>query len=80
MSDPALSERDRDILEFERLRWRSPGAKEDALLQRFDMSPTRYYQVLQGLLDRPEAEAYDSELVAVLRRRRDRRRAARGCR
>ncbi len=35
---------------------------------------TRYYQLLAGLLDRPEAEAAEPELVARLRALRDRRR------
>ncbi len=38
---------------------------------------TRYYQLLAGLLDRPEAEAAEPELVAQLRALRDRRRRLR---
>src|SRR3954452_23449678 len=51
---PALSERDREILNFERQWWKYAGAKEQAVRDKFDMSSTRYYQVLNALIDRPE--------------------------
>ena len=51
---PALSERDREILDFERQWWKYAGAKETAVRDKFDMSSTRYYQVLNALIDRPE--------------------------
>ena len=50
-----LSERDREILNFERQWWKYAGAKEQAVREKFDMSSTRYYQVLNALIDRPEA-------------------------
>ena len=53
-SSSELSERDRDILEFERQWWKYAGAKEQAVRDKFDMSSTRYYQVLNALIDRPE--------------------------
>lgn len=68
-----LTDRDRDILEFERLTWRYPAAKETAILDRFEMSATRYYQVLLDLIDRPAVEAHDPQLVRRLRRLRDAR-------
>lgn len=40
---PGLSDRDRDILEFERHWWKYAGAKEQAVREKFDMSSTRYY-------------------------------------
>jgi len=51
----ALSERDVRILAFERNWWRQPGAKEQAIRDMLGMSATRYYQVLNELIDRPEA-------------------------
>lgn len=72
-----LTDRDRAILEFERLRWRYQGAKEGEALSRFGLSSTRYYQVLDRLLDHPGAEEYDAETVRRLRRIRDARRATR---
>lgn len=68
-----LTDRDRDLLEFERLTWRYSAAKETAILDRFEMSATRYYQVLLTLIDHPAAEAHDPQLVRRLRRLRDAR-------
>src|SRR5215213_709201 len=65
-----LSDRDQQILAFERLWWKYAGAKEQAIRDQFDMSATRYYQVLNALIDRPEALAYDPLLVKRLRRLR----------
>ena len=73
----ALTERDRTILDFERSWWTAPGPKDTAIRERFDLSGTRYYQLLTELLDDPEALAYDPLLVRRLRRARDRRRRAR---
>jgi hypothetical protein len=72
-----LSERDRQILAFERQWWKYAGAKEDAIRKLFDMSAMRYYQVLNALVDRPEAVEYDPMLVARLRRMRAARADAR---
>jgi Protein of unknown function (DUF3263) len=73
----ALSERDRAILDFERVWWTEPGPKELAIRSRFDLSPTRYYQVLAELLESSDAVQYDPLVVRRLRRLRDRRRRAR---
>ena len=70
----ALSDRDAEILDFERTWWRASGAKEQTIRERFDMSPTRYYQVLNALIDNPAALASDPLLVKRLRRLRDERR------
>jgi uncharacterized protein DUF3263 len=67
---PALSVVQRAILDFERHWWRRPGAKEQAIRDSFEMSPTRYYQTLNALLDLPEALAYDPALVNRLQRLR----------
>ena len=72
-----LSERDRAILDFERTWWTEPGSKESAIRSRFDLSATRYYQVLGALLESTEADIYDPLVVRRLRRLRDRRRRAR---
>ncbi len=68
-----LSERDMRILAFERRGWRSAGVKEQAITEVFDMPPTRYYQLLNDLIDRPEALAFDPVLVKRLRAQRARR-------
>lgn len=73
----ALSDHDRAILDFERTWWTETGSKEDAIRSRLDLSSTRYYQVLGGLLDSPEAERYDPLVIRRLRRIRHLRRRAR---
>jgi Protein of unknown function (DUF3263) len=75
-----LSDRDREILAFERHWWKYAGAKEQAVRDLFDMSATRYYQVLNALLDRPEALEADPMLVKRLRRLRAARQRARSAR
>ncbi len=76
----ALSERDQAILAFERHWWAFAGAKEQAIRNSFDMSATRYYQVLNALLDREAALAHDPLLVKRLRRLRMSRQRARSAR
>jgi hypothetical protein len=77
---PGLSERDEEILAFERQWWKYAGAKEQAIRDRFDMSSTRYYQVLNALIDRPEALQSDPLLVRRLRRLRAARQRQRSAR
>jgi hypothetical protein len=76
----ALSEAEMRILAFERNWWRYPGAKEREILEALGMPVTRYYQLLNGLIDRPEAAEFDPILVARLRRQRVRRRSVRSAR
>lgn len=75
-----LSERDRDILDFEDQWWKYGGAKDQAIRDRFSISATTYYQVLNGLLDRQEALARKPMLVKRLRRLRTTRHRARNAR
>jgi hypothetical protein len=75
-----LSRREREVLAFERQWWKYAGAKEQAVRELFDMSATRYYQVLNALVDRPEALAADPMLVKRLRRLRQSRQRARAAR
>jgi Protein of unknown function (DUF3263) len=79
-SAAGLGDRDREILEFERQWWKYAGAKETAIRESFDMSATRYYQVLNALIDRPEALVEDPLLVRRLRRMRAERQRARSAR
>ncbi len=73
---PALSDRDRAILEFEKDWWRFEGAKNEAIRERFHLSATRYYQVLNGLLDDPDALSAQPVVVRRLQRQRQARRRA----
>jgi hypothetical protein len=67
-TEDTLAERERAILDFEKQWWRHAGAKEQAVRDTFSLSPTRYYQLLNALLERPAALAYDPALVKRLRR------------
>ena len=73
----ALTERDRAILDFERSWWTEAGPKDTAIRERFELSGTRYYQLLAEMLEDPDALEYDPLLIRRLRRVRDRRRRAR---
>ena len=70
---PALSERDMRVLAFERGTWRTAGAKEQAIAEVLGITATRYYQLLNGLIDTPEALRFDPTLVKRLRAQRARR-------
>ncbi|MEU9112212.1 DUF3263 domain-containing protein [Streptomyces sp. NPDC048483] len=72
-----LSSRDAAVLAVERRSWSGPGAKERVIRERLGISPTRYYQLLNALLDDPRALAHDPVTVNRLRRIRDARRARR---
>ena len=75
-----LGERERDILAFERQWWKYAGAKEQAIRDLFGLSATRYYQVLNALIDTPEALVADPMLVKRLRRLRATRQRTRSAR
>lgn len=77
---PELGEREREILAFERQWWKYSGTKDQAVRELFDLSSTRYYQLLNALIDRPEALAHDPMLVKRLRRVRQARRQSRSVR
>ncbi|MBO3748950.1 DUF3263 domain-containing protein [Streptosporangiaceae bacterium NEAU-GS5] len=80
MDPQPLTERDERMLAFERQWWRYAGAKEQAIKETFDISATRYYQLLSELINRPEALEADPMLVKRLRKMRadrQRERAAR---
>lgn len=70
-----LTLRDQAILKFEREWWKHSGSKENAIRDLFDMSATRYYQILNALIDTEAALDFDPMLVKRLRRiRLDRQR------
>lgn len=75
-----LDQRDREILAFERSWWKVGGSKERAVRERFGMSATRYYQLLNQLIDSPSALAEDPMLVRRLRRQRASRQKLRAAR
>ena len=69
----ALTERELQILDFENRWWKHAGAKEQAIRDTFGLSSTRYYQLLNTLLDNPAALESDPVLVGRLRRLRSTR-------
>lgn len=79
-STPQLTELEAAVLDFERGWWRFAGAKESAIIEHFSMSATRYYQILNTLIDSPAALAADPMLVKRLRRMRAGRHEARSAR
>jgi hypothetical protein len=74
---PALTVLEEQVLAFERGWWRNPGAKEQAITDTFGLSATRFYQLLNDLIGRPEALAADPMLVRRLTRLRQTRRGLR---
>ncbi|MFF4878422.1 MULTISPECIES: DUF3263 domain-containing protein [unclassified Micromonospora] len=72
-SAAGLTERERAILAFEQQWWRHAGAKEQSVRDTFGVSSTRYYQLLNALLDNPAALVADPVLIGRLRRLRSSR-------
>jgi hypothetical protein len=75
-----LDARSRELLDFERDWWKSPGPKERQVRERLGLSPARYHQLLNRAIDLPEALGYDAMLVRRLRRLREDRRRKRSAR
>ena len=75
-----LNERDREILHFERSWWKAGASKERQITERFGMSATRYYQILNELVDSPAALTEDPMLIRRLRRQRAARQKQRAAR
>jgi hypothetical protein len=75
-----LTDLDREILAFEQDWVSHAGAKDEAVRERFDLTPTGYHQALNRLIDQPAAEAHAPRLVRRLRRRRAARQEARSAR
>ena len=65
-----LTDRDREILAFEREWWKHVGSKERQIRERFGVSATRYYQILNELLASSAAMQEDPMLVRRLQRMR----------
>ena len=72
-----LTDDERALLDLERSWWTEPGSKDVAITDELGLTVTRYYELLNELIDRPEAEAHDPLVVRRLRRMRDRRRRSR---
>lgn len=73
----SLDDDDAAILDFEESWFVSTVPKEQAIMERFGTSATRFYQRLNTLIDEPGALEYKPLLVKRLRRLRSQRQAAR---
>jgi len=74
---PGLDERALAILAFEREAWKLAIPKHRAIRERLEISPTRYHQLLNRIIETPEALAIDPMLVRRLRRIQEARRRRR---
>jgi hypothetical protein len=68
MSEDDLTDVERAMLEFTKTPWRYKGQQEEAIREQFGISPTRFWQRIVALVDRPEALAYDPVNVHRLQR------------
>lgn len=67
---PTLSDRDKEMLEIESKHWEFFGIKEQVVRDKFDMSMTRYHQIVNRLIDTEAALAHKPVLVKRMRRLR----------
>ena len=65
------------ILDFERQWWKYAGIKDSAIRELFNLSAKQYYELLNNLIDRPDALAASPLLIKRLRRLREARVASR---
>jgi hypothetical protein len=72
-----LTDRERRLLDFENSWWHTPVPKDEQLRAELSLNPTRYYQQLNALIDRPAALVYKPLVVKRLRRQREARQSAR---
>jgi hypothetical protein len=75
-----LSDDQAALLDFEKSWWSLTGSKESEIRERFGISATRYYQLINALIDSEEALAHDPLLVKRLRRLRETRQKERTAR
>jgi hypothetical protein len=76
-SKDELTDIDLRILELERRWFNNMGAKEAAITREFNITATRYFQILNGLIDNPRAMHAQPQVIARLRRVRANRQRAR---
>jgi hypothetical protein len=72
-----LSDLEVRILDFERQWWKYAGVKDAAIRELFNLSAQQYYELLNNLIDRPDALAASPLLIKRLRRLREARVASR---
>lgn len=69
--ESGLSDREKSYLDFEAkyYPYRHTGTKENAIVDTFDHSATRYYQILGALVNTTRALDYNPVMVKGLRKR-----------
>jgi hypothetical protein len=72
-----LIDAEKAVLAFEHRRWTYPGAKDEAILKTFTLTPVHYQQWVLAIIDKPAALVHDPMLVKRLRRLRATRRQRR---
>lgn len=75
-----LTDDQKAIIDFAARWWKYAGAQEQAIRDDFEISGTRFWQLLNDLLDEPAALAYDPQTINRYRRLRDQRLRARSLR
>ena len=73
----SLTDIEQQMIDTETEWWSTNGGKEAAIADRFGMSATRYYNLLNRLIDSEAALAYDPITVNRLRRIRSERSSSR---
>ena len=73
-----MTDADRLILEIADRFYLSPGSRENAIREETGLSPVRFWQRMNRLLDDPAAALGCPEVVSRLRRLRDARARQRG--
>jgi hypothetical protein len=73
----SLSDLEVRILDFERQWWKYAGVKDAAIKELFQISAKEYYELLNNLIDRPDAMTAAPLLIKRLRRLREARISAR---
>jgi hypothetical protein len=72
-----LTDKEKAVLDFEASWWQEGGPKEVRIREQLELSPTRFYAILQELMESAEAMEYNPLVVRRMRRMRERRRRAR---
>lgn len=74
-SDSPFTPLEESVLAIEREFPKYGGPKDDAIRRRLDISPTIYFQVLNALMDRPEAMEHEPQIIGRLHRVREQKQA-----
>jgi hypothetical protein len=76
LPDSELTDRQRDLLDFERAWWQFDESRDELIRARFGSSPDEYDAELDQVLEHPGAMRHDPLVVRRFQRRRLRRRRA----